>query len=554
MTIYYPDVSHWRAGLSLSGAVAVCAKVTENTDYFDDQFKGFKAQAEKLGIFFFSFHFLRHGNAAAQAKWCHDHNGSVPLMLDFEERAGEPLPNVADAVAFIDAYRALGGICFLLYLPHWYWQKIGSPSLRPLIDRGMRLVSSNYTSYSDSGPGWDSYGGMRPVIWQYTDSKSFNGQSVDFNAYKGSLNQLRALATTGKETTSDMTVYRLTETGGWVNGVTHHKTSKHDDGMAVPSGVMGVIMHTMVGYLTGTDSIFMSGPIQSSAHFGIDSSGKIIQWVSIRGGVAWHVADGNYHWYGIEHEDKGHPEIPLTEAQLNASAQLAELLSRDNVGRFPLQVSNKTSTLGYGVHYMGGAAWGGHTCPDNTPGAGPRSKQREEILRRAKIIRATGQYPATASVPAPTARLSWKPDATVPLRINIDCSASTPGSGSITDYQIGWGDGTGQIHRDHPDLYHVYPKPGKYEITLVVYSSNGRSDTARVTVTVPDPAEYISDGTLSLAQISEKLGVAISTLLRRTAVHYGAFDAALGDFISAVFTGTAAFDSRVPAGVRFYKS
>jgi hypothetical protein len=50
---------------------------------------------------------------------------------------------------------------------------------------------------------------------------------------------------------------------------------------------------------------------------------------------------------------------------------------------------------GYGIHWMGGAAWGGHTCPDPAPGwEGPRSRQRPEIIRRAKILRAHGCYPA----------------------------------------------------------------------------------------------------------------------------------------------------------------
>lgn len=552
MTIYYPDVSHWRKGLNLAGAVAVCAKVTESTDYYDDTYKGFKAQAESLGIFFFAFHFLRHGNAAAQAKYCYDHNGGTPLMLDFEERAGQPLPTVADAVEFIDAYRNLGGVCYLLYLPHWYWQKIGSPPLQRLIDRKMRLVSSNYTKYSDNGPGWASYGGLTPVIWQYTSSQSFGGQAtVDFNAFKGSLNELQSLARTGKETTSTMTVHRLTETNGWVNGVTHHKTSKHDDGMAVPSGVMGAVMHTMVGYLTGTDSIFTSGPTQASAHFGIDSNGKIIQWVSIRGGVAWHCVNGNYNWYGIEHEDKGNPDNPLTEAQLNASAQLLELLSRDNVGRFALDISNSPGTEGYGVHYMGGAGWGGHTCPDNKPGAGPRSKQRGEIIRRAKIIRATGQYPAPVDVPKPVGVLTVTPTSGLaPLPVKADASESSQQGGSITDWWIGWGDGTG-VFKGEPVRDHVYSTPGTYTITCVVYGSLGRQKTTTAEVTVT--SEYISDGTLTWAQIAGQLGRTPAGLLRRTAIHYGAYDPVLADFLDQLAGGTMAGSTLVPAGAKFWK-
>ena len=60
------------------------------------------------------------------------------------------------------------------------------------------LVSSNYTHYSDSGPGWAPYGGMTPVIWQYTDSGTLNGvEPVDFNAYRGTVADFESQVTTG---------------------------------------------------------------------------------------------------------------------------------------------------------------------------------------------------------------------------------------------------------------------------------------------------------------------------------------------------------------------
>jgi hypothetical protein len=196
------------------------------------------------------------------------------------------------------------------------------------------------------------------------------------------------------------TVHRLTETNGWVNGITHHNCPNQNDGMAVPSGVMGVVMHTMVGNLPGTDSVFMNPNFQASAHFGIAQDGTIYQWVSIRGGIAWHCMDGNANWYGIEHADNADPGNPLTEAQLSASAQLVEFLSRPTVGRFDLKVTDKTDTEGYGMHRMGGAAWGGHSCPQLGDGSGPRAGQRNEIVRRALILRADGVYPSPAPITA----------------------------------------------------------------------------------------------------------------------------------------------------------
>lgn len=220
MTLYYPDVSSFQGGISLAGAHAVCIKATEGTTYVSPQYGPQMAEARRRGTWAFAYHFLHHGDAAAQAKHAHATVGVTPLMLDFEPIDGTTsIPSLADATAFTDAYRALGGVCHLVYLPRWYWSRpvslhgLGSPSLAPLASRGMVLVSSDYVAYTDaaSGAGWQPYGGMQPQVWQYTDSLDFNGQPVDFNAYRGSypgrqdsasvaatVAEFRSLATTGK--------------------------------------------------------------------------------------------------------------------------------------------------------------------------------------------------------------------------------------------------------------------------------------------------------------------------------------------------------------------
>jgi hypothetical protein len=87
-------------------------------------------------------------------------------------------------------------------VPRWYWASptFGAPSLAPLIQRRIVLVSSDYTAYSDDGPGWEPYGGMRPGIWQWSDAAHMNGRLVDRNAFKGTVAQLRELVTTGSTT------------------------------------------------------------------------------------------------------------------------------------------------------------------------------------------------------------------------------------------------------------------------------------------------------------------------------------------------------------------
>jgi GH25 family lysozyme M1 (1,4-beta-N-acetylmuramidase) len=198
MTIYYPDISGYNAGVSLSGAPAVCIKVTEGTSYVNHDYSPAVGRAHSAGAYPFAYHFLHQGNAAGQASWAHQHAGSTPLMLDFEP-TGSSSPQVGDATAFIDEYRKLGGIIHLNYFPHWYWQQIGSPSMQPFLSRNMFLVASGYTTYTDnpSGVGWLPYGGQYPSIWQYTDSQQLNGQQIDFNAYRGSLAQLKAMVGDG---------------------------------------------------------------------------------------------------------------------------------------------------------------------------------------------------------------------------------------------------------------------------------------------------------------------------------------------------------------------
>jgi hypothetical protein len=162
------------------------------------------------------------------------------------------------------------------------------------------------------------------------------------------------------------------------------------------AAMMGVVMHTMVGNLPGTVAHFNDpapggNPAAAvSAHFGIAQDGSVHQFGPIgKGWIAWAEEAGNDAWYSIEHADNGDTENQLTGAQLTASAQIVEVLSR--FAGFPLQVTDSTDVKGYGTHVMGGAAWGGHTCP----GPGPRAGQRQEIIRRAKAIRA-GQIARTS--------------------------------------------------------------------------------------------------------------------------------------------------------------
>lgn len=171
--------------------------------------------------------------------------------------------------------------------------------------------------------------------------------------------------------------------------------------MSVPHGIQGLIMHTMVGNLPGTIDVFNREGFEASAHFGVDQAGRIHQFGSVRGWKAWAQEAGNPNWYSCEFADNENPDNPLTAAQLTVAAQLLECLSAPSVGNFPIQVTNSTSGEGLGVHFMGGQAWGGHTCPDEPPGK-VRSSQRARVVAMALALRATGQAapPAKAATVA----------------------------------------------------------------------------------------------------------------------------------------------------------
>lgn len=196
MTIYFPDISHFQAGLKIQPkTVAVIAKATEGTTYADPSYADFKSQAHAVGAVFLAYHFLWSGTPA-EAKWAFQRVGKTPLMIDAEN------PKVKTTVkmilSFVTEYRKLGGVVHMVYLPRWYWQNnLGSPDLRPLAKAGLQLVSSNYTTYSDKGPGWNAYGNVTPIQWQYSDNFVYGGKHVDFNAFKGTAAQFQNVITTG---------------------------------------------------------------------------------------------------------------------------------------------------------------------------------------------------------------------------------------------------------------------------------------------------------------------------------------------------------------------
>jgi hypothetical protein len=173
----------------------------------------------------------------------------------------------------------------------------------------------------------------------------------------------------------------------------------HNGSYTFAEPAQGFVVHTEVGYEHSVVSEFNDTAAQASAFFSVGMDGHVHQYGPIgRGWKAWTQAAGNPHWRGAEHEDKGNPNNPMTQAQLESSAALIEVTSHHD--GFPLQATDD-AIHGRGVifHSDGGTAWGGHDCPGAV-----RRTQRPALLviaHQLRETRVTHVNPAPAPKPIP---------------------------------------------------------------------------------------------------------------------------------------------------------
>jgi hypothetical protein len=210
VTVFLADISSYEHGLSIADlhdCAGVLAKCSEGTYYSDADYDGWRRQTAALGKIFVAYDFVKDNETAdAQAAWIADHiaDKTLPLMLDVETE-GTSKPNFGQVVALIKACRARGLRPKLVYLPYWYWQQIGSPDMSVLNTLGVGLISSSYPNLTiaaagqvyaadggDKGKGWNSYGGVAPMLWQFSDRILDGGKAMDMNAYRGTAAQLAA--------------------------------------------------------------------------------------------------------------------------------------------------------------------------------------------------------------------------------------------------------------------------------------------------------------------------------------------------------------------------
>ncbi|MBB5121223.1 peptidoglycan recognition protein family protein [Streptomyces eurocidicus] len=92
---------------------------------------------------------------------------------------------------------------------------------------------------------------------------------------------------------------------------------------------------------------------------------------------AWPQGDGNAEWESVE--TSGFSGKALTTAQIDAVTRICQWGIREH--GWPLKLADSPQDVGLGTHIMGGASWGGHSCPGPT-----RSNQRRTILARIREL------------------------------------------------------------------------------------------------------------------------------------------------------------------------
>lgn len=201
MTLFGIDISNNNgshidmAQVAAEGFSFVFCKVSEGDYFADATWPGYRDAARAAGLLTLGYHYaIASCDPQAQAATFAGADGGGCVMIDFEDNSG----NILDYWRLVHAFNAVDIAVVCSYVPHWYWQQIGSPDLSAVsaVTASSYVGGSGYASVlypGDDWSGWAPYGGAQPRILQFTDRCMVAGHSVDANAFRGDRPELAAL-------------------------------------------------------------------------------------------------------------------------------------------------------------------------------------------------------------------------------------------------------------------------------------------------------------------------------------------------------------------------
>lgn len=201
VTIFGIDISNNNGVVDIDRVKAegfqfVWAKVSEGASFKDTFWPRTRDWCRQAGLLLAGYHYVREGDANAQAATFVAQLGdkTIPAMLDFEDGSG----GIENFWAVRNAIEARGVRVALSYIPRWYWQRIGSPDLSgiPGLIQSSYVTGTGYASVlypGDDNSRWAPFGGKAPDILQFTSQAQVAGKILDANAFRGTVDELKAL-------------------------------------------------------------------------------------------------------------------------------------------------------------------------------------------------------------------------------------------------------------------------------------------------------------------------------------------------------------------------
>jgi GH25 family lysozyme M1 (1,4-beta-N-acetylmuramidase) len=185
------DLSHWEDVLSFedvraSGVVGVIYKATEGSDYVDPTYAECRKEAEKAGLKWGAYHFLRPGDLRTQAQFFLKEVGTdLELYCADHEDLGVSL---GDLKEFLFEILRQTGKHAVIYSGHVIKEQVGDDPDQVL--EHFRLWVAHYTDEAE--PDWPRQIWPKWWLWQYTEDGSCPGINgdVDRNKYAGSAEEL----------------------------------------------------------------------------------------------------------------------------------------------------------------------------------------------------------------------------------------------------------------------------------------------------------------------------------------------------------------------------